>query len=274
MNKVISFSLWGANPQYVLGAILNVDIAEKMWPDWKCRFYVAPTVPEVAIAELQKRSNVEIITKTDDIGWNGMFWRFLAAGDPNVDVMISRDADSRLNVRDKACVDEWLDSGKSLHIIRDNCQHGWLICGGAWGIRKGPLANIENLIIDYLKIDGSNSHGVDQRFLSKIYPYLVGDSFTHDEEFPAGKHPMENKHNPPIRRLKGDGWWKQDFPEWHSGIEDDKENYPGWQPPHGPGHCFLQCPACNKFHDNDYIGKQRFPNNEEKKKYSHVMEAL
>ena len=64
MKKVISFSLWGNNSFYVIGAILNADIAETEWPDWICRFYVAPSVPISAILELQSRKNVEIILYT------------------------------------------------------------------------------------------------------------------------------------------------------------------------------------------------------------------
>jgi len=46
MKKVISFSLWGDNQNYVIGAVLNADVAKEEWPDWICRFYIAPTVPD------------------------------------------------------------------------------------------------------------------------------------------------------------------------------------------------------------------------------------
>ena len=84
----------------------------------------------------------------------------------------------------------------------------------------------------------------------------------------------EKKRPPPIPREPGDGWWERDLPEWHSGIEDDADKYPHWQPPDGPGHCFLKCPACNTFHDNEYIGKHRFITSDEKKKYEHIMKDI
>ena len=275
-------SLWGDKSGYVLGAILNADIAEELFPDWICRFYIAPTVPEAAIKELASRDNVEIIMMEEDVSWNGMFWRFYAAGDPEVDVMISRDTDSRLNVRDKAAVDEWLASDKDFHIMRDMCQHGWNICGGMWGARNGVVKNIVGMINGYSRKEKQNAHGIDQMFLAtEIYPYVVRDkAFIHDDWFPQNYRGLhfpyqhEDKRPFPIPRLRGEGWWNTEFPDWNSGIEDDAENYPFWQPPEGPGHCFLKCPACGVFHDNDYIGKQRMCTDEEKKKYEHVMKEL
>ena len=275
-------SLWGDKSGYVLGAILNADIAEELFPDWICRFYIAPTVPEAAIKELASRDNVEIIMMEEDVSWNGMFWRFYAAGDPEVYVMISRDTDSRLNVRDKAAVDEWLASDKDFHIMRDICQHGWNICGGMWGARNGVVKNIVGMINGYSRKEKQNAHGIDQMFLAtEIYPYVVRvKAFIHDDWFPQNYRGLhfpyqhEDKRPFPIPRLRGEGWWNTEFPDWHSGIEDDAENYPFWQPPEGPGHCFLKCPACGVFHDNDYIGKQRMCTDEEKKKYEHVMKEL
>ena len=36
-----------------------------------------------------------------------MFWRWLPLDDPDVDIWISRDADSRLSEREAKIVDEW-----------------------------------------------------------------------------------------------------------------------------------------------------------------------
>ena len=38
-KKVISFSVYGEDSKYLLGAIKNVDIAKKYYPGWVCRFY-------------------------------------------------------------------------------------------------------------------------------------------------------------------------------------------------------------------------------------------
>ena len=271
MKKVISMSLWGNNHHYVLGGILNADIAQKEWTDWTCRYYIAPTVPESSIKELNSRDNVEVIMMHEDVGWNGMFWRFYAAGDPEVDVMISRDTDSRINPRDKAAVDQWLDSDKDFHIMRDMCQHGWNICGGMWGARNGVVSDIVERINGYSRKEHDNNHGIDQHFLTDLYPQIWEKAFVHDDWFPH-QRTHEQKHQFPIPRLRGNGWWNTEFPEWHGGIEDNAEEYPHWQD--GAGHCFLKCPACGVFHDNEYIGKLRTCTTAEKEKYSEVMKDL
>ena len=34
MKKVISFSLWGKNPTYTIGAIKNAELASQFYPDF------------------------------------------------------------------------------------------------------------------------------------------------------------------------------------------------------------------------------------------------
>ena len=271
MKKVISFSMWGKNPFYIIGGILNADIAQKEWDGWICRYYVAPTVPKAAVKELAGRKNTEIFMMDEDVSWNGMFWRFYPASDPTVDVMISRDTDSRLSVRDKAAVDQWLASDKDFHILRDCCQHGWPICGGAWGCRNGVISEMVDLIDEYPRKNIDNNHGIDQKFLgSEIYPRVINNTYVHDDWF-AGMYRNETKHAFPIPRLRGDGWWNTKFPEWHSGIENNQEKYPHWFGAGMPGHCYLRCPACGVQHDNDYIGKLRYVTEQEKQTYIHVL---
>ena len=71
--------------------------------------------------------------------WDGMFWRFLPASDPSVDIMISRDTDSRLNSRESVAVTQWLEMGNRFHIMRDHPHHGTQILGGMWGVRGDIL---------------------------------------------------------------------------------------------------------------------------------------
>lgn len=60
-KKVISYSLYGANPKYVLGAERNADLIHTVFPGWVARFYVdAGTVPEATQAAL-RRHGAEVI---------------------------------------------------------------------------------------------------------------------------------------------------------------------------------------------------------------------
>ena len=291
MKKVISFCLWEQDKetrrdqphieQYYIGAILNADIAKKYWEDWICRYYIdSSTVPESLITELKSRDNVEVVLFENNEGYFSTLWRFYAIGD-DLDYVICRDVDSRLNVRDKAAVDEWISSNEDFHIMRDHCQHTRPIAAGMFGAKGGVLPNMSELInMARVKSKQQNQHnwfGIDQLFLEKIiYPYVKKRSLIHDEWTDPTQliFAGEKKRPFPIPRETGDGWWERDLPEWHSGIEDDADKYPHWQPPDGPGHCFLKCPACNTFHDNEYIGKHRFITSDEKKKYEHIMKDI
>jgi hypothetical protein len=140
--KVITFSLYGDQEKYTKGAIKNAEQALRFYPRWRCWFYVCEeTVPKDIIEELRTYPNVDIIFKNLSKEPLGTTWRFLAIDDENVDVMISRDCDSQLSLREKMAVDEWMNSGKSLHIMRDHPHHcsdpaGMLIQGGMFGMKK------------------------------------------------------------------------------------------------------------------------------------------
>ena len=176
MKKVISFSLWGDNPKYTIGAIKNAELIDTIYPGWIGRFYCGKSVPIDIIEILKTYTNVEVIEMEENGDWSGMFWRFYACEDS--DVMISRDTDSRLNLREKNAVDEWLNSDKDFHIMRDHPYHNSLILGGMWGVRNGILKNIVDLIKNYNKGDFWQ---VDQNFLrEQIYPIVVNTSFVHD----------------------------------------------------------------------------------------------
>ncbi len=36
MKRVISYSLWGDNPKYTIGAIKNAELALTYYPDFEC----------------------------------------------------------------------------------------------------------------------------------------------------------------------------------------------------------------------------------------------
>ena len=126
MTKVVSFSLWGKNPKYTVGAIKNAEIAQKAYPDYECWFYIhKPSVPKDIIDKLSKFSNCKVILKEGDLNkCNPSMWRFQPIDDPNVQIILSRDTDSRISKREKEAVDCWLKEGTLFHIMRDHPYHG------------------------------------------------------------------------------------------------------------------------------------------------------
>jgi|GEM_PF-82514 len=190
-KQVIAFSLWGANPKYTTGAIKNADLAPTIYPGWICRFYVDQTVPPEVIDELRARKQVEVIELKGDLGWKMSFARFYPAADPDVDVLICRDTDSRLNLREKAAVDAWLQSPKKFHIMRDHPRHNVPMLAGLWGVR-GNVLDMTLLIEQHLsdQADLGLRYGIDQHFLAtKIYPRTRSSCLVHDEIFQVNPFP-------------------------------------------------------------------------------------
>lgn len=184
--------MWGNNPKYTIGAIKNAEIAEKIYQDWKCRFYVDCTVPRDILYSLEEYQNVEIVVKNSIGDWSSMFWRFEASYDPNIDITIFRDTDSRPTLREKIAVEEWLKSQETFHIMRDHPQHKFPILGGMWGVKNNNVYNLEELIKTYYKNKSSNRYGTDYEFFINIlFPIIREDSLVHDEFFDKKSFPSK-----------------------------------------------------------------------------------
>ena len=222
--KVIAFSLWGDNTRYTLGALQNASLAKIVYPDWMCRFYVARSVPQYIISLLSEFDNVQIINMEKDseddtdwdppcekfvrgrnlsgetLRWEGMFWRFEAASDPDVEILLVRDCDSRLWFREKEAVDEWLESDADFHIMRDHEYHNTSILGGMWGCRGERFRQMKEWVTDYRNKAGWNyteGYWPDQNFLTVyLYPLVKDTAKVHDEFFDKKPYPTprDEKH--------------------------------------------------------------------------------
>jgi hypothetical protein len=191
MKKIISFCLWGNDPKYTVGALRNAELAKTIYPGWIPRFYIgSSTTP--AVAKQLLKAGAEVVNMPEEGDWRGMFWRFYPAGEPDVDVMLSRDTDSRLSLREKAAVDAWLATDSPFHIMRDHPAHRTEILGGMWGARGGFLTEIKQLIDGYQKGDFWQ---VDQNFLREnIYPRVKSVAVVHDEFFEGKPFPTKREN--------------------------------------------------------------------------------
>ena len=163
MKKIISFSLWGSNIGYILGAVDNARRARTIYPGWTCRFYVDPLVPGRYLSELAEYG-AEIVFKPRSVDFAGLYWRFEPMFDDGaVERFIVRDTDSRINAREADAVAEWVESGKPFHVMRDNPSHVVAIMGGMWGARAGTIPEFKLLMDDWiahLPSDGRNPRGL------------------------------------------------------------------------------------------------------------------
>ena len=188
-KKIISFSLYGKLPYYTWGAMANARHARWFYPGWICRFYVADDVPQGIVSRI-RNYGAEVINMGPHIGHEARLWRFLATVDPEVDISICRDTDTRFSKIELMMVNEWLASGKKFHVLYP-LNKNRPILAGMWGVRgtipefKEPLENLLRSPSQY-----SVRETEDEWFLQDIlYPMTKG-----------------NVH---IHKVKGASSWKQ-----------------------------------------------------------------
>lgn len=184
-KKVISFCLWGADERYVVGLMENIKLAEKFYPGWECYIYIRGDSLSVRLLDFFKTKNhIKIITKNEDYAKKSMLWRLEPIMDESVDVFISRDVDTRIQLREVMAVEEWLrDETKTLHIMRDHPQHYNRILGGMYGVKTKSFRKYKwNALIEtFYRIHGNEEN--DQHFLEKYLYNMtpLAEKMIHDE---------------------------------------------------------------------------------------------
>jgi hypothetical protein len=176
--KVFSFCLYGSNPKYTLGMIENIKIINEKFSEWYIYIYY-DDVPSIIIEQINTFKNIRLIHSIYT-GAKRTLERFNPIDDTNVEIMIVRDADSRIHNRDIWTINQFIKSDKQFHIIRDHIWHRTTILAGLWGIKQGLLKfNIEESIKNYVN-RCENKWQVDQIYLNRfIYPIIKNDVLIH-----------------------------------------------------------------------------------------------
>lgn len=188
--NVISFSLYGTAEKYWVGMLENIRLAPYIYPDWEVWIY-ADSLNHHRLERAGYKGKQ--FSLPDNSKHLGLFWRFCSAFHSEVDRAIIRDADSRLNWREKAAVDEWITSGKPFHIMRDHVDHTLPIMGGMWGYVKSSNA-IPNFF-ENLQAWKDHEMDGDQKFLTQhVWPLVREKCIAHDS-FPDRKVERYGAHD-------------------------------------------------------------------------------
>jgi tetratricopeptide (TPR) repeat protein len=188
-SNLISFSLYGDDAKYCETAVLNCLAAKEHLPGFICRFYVDQSVPDAVVQRLRGQAAELVHVSGKAISFLPTFWRFLALDDRNADVVLVRDADSIVDAREAFCVNEWLETRKPFHIIRDDCCHTELIHAGLFGAKSGIVNNVEQRIAGFIASEENWPIGrySDQLFLRKcVWPMVREHAVTHDSVYGYG----------------------------------------------------------------------------------------
>ena len=117
------------------------------------------------------------------IGHEARLWRFLVTVDPEVDISICRDTDSRFGKYELMMVNEWLASDKKFHVMY-RIDWYWPILAGMWGVR-GTIPEFKEPLENFIQSQPTASNRLDrwrdQRFLKTcLYPMTKGDVYVHE----------------------------------------------------------------------------------------------
>ena len=154
-QKVVGFSFYGNTSsgvhkakQYFIGIKENLSLVSQLYgKDWSMRLYydlekddpllddlcsLACEQPSLDLCYVRDLPGNPVKDASSVFAMN---WRFLPTLDPQVDIFLCRDLDSRISAREVAAVAEWLESGQPIHSMRDHPAHTTPILGAAWGAR-------------------------------------------------------------------------------------------------------------------------------------------
>ena len=199
--NVISFSLWGADPRYLRGAIDNALQAHAIYPDWRLRYHVDTTVPADVRDTLGKLGAEVVMEAGNQPVRERLAWRFKVANDPDVGRFLVRDVDSVLSLREASAVRQWMAGDYWFHVMRDWWTHTDLVLAGMWGGVAGVLPDLTVMLQQYTP-DTMETPNVDQFFLrDRVWPLICEHTLVHDRCFsPPGARgwdlpdPPDNGH--------------------------------------------------------------------------------
>ncbi|MGA3141057.1 MAG: hypothetical protein ABSD09_19605 [Xanthobacteraceae bacterium] len=182
-GNVISFSLWGAQPFYSYGAMINLVLSRSIYPDWSCRFYVGADVPRGAPAFLAD-NGADVRKIEDEYPGVGLFQRFLVMNDRSVGRFLVRDCDARLSAAEADLVRQWIESGYPFHAVRDHVLHSEVMIGCLWGGRTDCGIDIVALMRRYFGAAPNARYGHDQFMLGRLlWPIIRERCFVHDKYY-------------------------------------------------------------------------------------------
>jgi len=183
MKQVISYSLYGKDMRFLVGAIKNAELAQRFFPGFTCRYYYGKSVPKWVLSTLLVFPHVELIKVDDDENSISRTWRFMAMADEDIDVVLSRDVDARLSIREAEAHQEFMDSEFNFHIIRDHpTGHGYLISAGMFAMKTKKYRELmRNMLTQH---EFRDEYMADQNFMTfAIYPHVAADCLIHDQYY-------------------------------------------------------------------------------------------
>ncbi len=121
MKHVISFCIYGDKSEkkqkYRRGLLENLDIINKRLPEFNIFIAAGSDVEDDYLEQIKSEYKNIIFKKVDYSGHQVTLQRFLFFDNSDVEVLFSRDADSRIDDRDIWCMQEFMKSDAYIQLI-------------------------------------------------------------------------------------------------------------------------------------------------------------
>jgi hypothetical protein len=164
--KYISYTLFGTQPKYYIGAEKNIELNKKLLPDWVTVIYYNEKnildgwVEKLSSLGAEMRNITDFSFSDKDTIHYPYFWRFFSF--LNDGISIVRDLDSRVSDREVEYINRWLNSECDYFIIRDHPWHS-PVPSGLFGI-KSKIQEFEDHFINFINTSDLR-WGTDQEIL-------------------------------------------------------------------------------------------------------------
>ena len=228
MRKLISFTLYGQDPKYIVGMYENLVLQKQFYPEWETIIYHDDSLDNAVLNNLKPDAT---LINVSECGILASMWRFLAHDEENVERFIVRDSDSRLSQREADAVQEWIKSDKTLHIMRDHPHHGYAVNGGMWGMEPSRATRMSALCLQY-------QDGIRTDTTNRDSWWMIDMHFLRDVIYPLA-HPSTAKIHAAHDYMYKVNWvnesWAEDFPAARNqnknfvGEQFDSEEQRGYQ---------------------------------------------
>lgn len=139
MKPIVSFTLFGNNLKYYVGAVKNTLDIKNLLPEWETRIYYRSDNVLTEYIDILTNLGVNLIDIKDvKIGGQDSiicpyFWRFLSFLEDTPSIV--RDLDSRFSDREVQYINNWLKTDNDYFIIRDHPWHS-PVPSGLFGIKR------------------------------------------------------------------------------------------------------------------------------------------
>lgn len=201
MNRIISMSVYGNNPRYIRGAIRQIELSQKFYPDFTVRIYTENGTPYLGLPCQVFEQKMENIP---------MFWRYFPWFESPDNITLIRDADGRITVREAMAVNEWLESDKTFHTFKDHEAHYEFPVIGCTPGFKGQMPYSVRVAFDNYRKQ-NYSYIIDQIFLRDyVWPVVAKNAMVHEMTkgwFDTTRHKLINRYD-----FAGNGFDENDMP--------------------------------------------------------------